>query len=84
MRAPLDALGGSVLPHVLLPFSQILALALPPFKGRAALFTPIICGLVYATWINLFTTNSFGRAALIAQWPVGALNLQEPPKLRSW
>ena len=83
MRAPLDALGGSILPHILLPFSQILALALPPFRGRAALFVPVICGLVYATWTNLFTTNPFGRAALIAQWPVGALNLVESRKLRS-
>ena len=70
MGAPLDSLGGSVLPHLLLPFTQILAFALPPFKYRAAVFVPIICSLVYATWTNLFTTNAFVRAALIAQWPV--------------
>jgi hypothetical protein len=29
-----------------------------------------ICGLVYATWTNLFPTNVVARGFLVAQWPV--------------
>ena len=72
MRTPLVSTGGSILPHLLLPAVQILALALPPFKNRALIFVPTICGLVYATWTNLFTSEGVPRAILVSQWPVRA------------
>jgi hypothetical protein len=67
MRATFDSLGGRLWPHILLPTVQILALELPPFKGRAAVFIPIICGLVYATWTNIFTENVVARGFLVTQ-----------------
>jgi hypothetical protein len=70
MRAPFDSIGGSLWPHLLLPAVQIFGLALPPFKGRAAVLIPTICALVYATWTNLFPENVVGRGFLVAQWPV--------------
>ncbi|KAL9130077.1 MAG: hypothetical protein Q9217_001636 [Psora testacea] len=60
---------GTILPHILLPAVQILALALPPFRYRAAIFVPIICFLVILTWTNLFTDALDLRVFLVGQWP---------------
>ena len=83
---PLSRVSGNILPHILLPATQILALALPPFRHRATIFVPLIVGLVYATWSNLFMTATVGRAFLIAQWPwymgtLAKLIFQEPEQL---
>lgn len=69
MRAPLTTTGGSLLPHLVLPIVQILALALPPFRYRATIFVPIIFFLVFLTWINLFSPTVDTRLILLAQWP---------------
>lgn len=60
---------GGVLPHLLLPAAQILALALPPFRYRAHILVPIILSLIYATWANLCTEALDIRRFLITQWP---------------
>lgn len=60
---------GTVWPHLLLPFTQIFALALPPFPHRSTVFVPLICVLVLLTWCNLCTDSVDLRALMIGQWP---------------
>ena len=60
---------GSVIPHVLLPVAQPLILCLPPFKYRALVFVPIIVGLAYTTFQNVFTDDMELLCAMISQWP---------------
>ncbi len=69
MRAPLTSTGGSLLPHILLPATQILSLTLPPFPGRAVIFVPTIVLLAFLTWTNLFSPSLETRTLLLAQWP---------------
>ncbi|KAL2041434.1 hypothetical protein N7G274_005816 [Stereocaulon virgatum] len=60
---------GNVLPHLLLPLTQILAFALPPFPYRSHIFIPIIISLVFATWANLCSDDVALRSLMIGQWP---------------
>ena len=60
---------GSIIPHLLLPTAQILAFALPPFRYRSHIFVPIILGLIYATWSNLYSDATDMRGLMIGQWP---------------
>ena len=69
MRAPLASTGGSFIPHLLLPITQIVALALPPFCNPAVFSVPIIFFLVFLTWINIFSPMVDTRVILLAQWP---------------
>ena len=64
-KAPL----GSVLPHILLIVVQPLALCLPPFKYRALVFVPMIVGLAYAAYQNMFTEDIELLGGLMSQWP---------------
>ena len=69
MLNPLQSVGSSPVPHILLPLAQVLALALPPFQYRAHIFIPIILFLVWLTWTNLFTASPSTRSLLLSQWP---------------
>ena len=66
---------GSLLPHLLLLFIQIFALALPPFPNRSTIFVPLICMLVILTWRNLCSDSIELRSLMIGQspWYLGTL-----------
>ncbi|KAI9699100.1 MAG: hypothetical protein M1836_003289 [Candelina mexicana] len=59
---------GSILPHLLLPVAQILALSLPPFKARATIFVPLIAGLAFVSYANMVTEDYATRLAMVNQW----------------
>ncbi|KAI9769733.1 MAG: hypothetical protein M1835_006662 [Candelina submexicana] len=59
---------GSILPHLLLPVAQLLALSLPPFKGRSTIFVPLIAGLAFLSYANTMTEDYATRLAMVNQW----------------
>lgn len=53
---------GSIVPHILVYVVQLLALASAPFRGRRALFSTLIVGLVIVSQINPRFTNNIALA----------------------
>jgi len=53
---------GSIVPHLLLLASQLVALASPPFRGRRPLFGALIIGLIIISQLNPHFTNDIARA----------------------
>ncbi|KAG9230929.1 toxin biosynthesis protein [Amylocarpus encephaloides] len=52
----------SIIPHIILYVSQIIALALPPFRGRREVFSILILGLAVYVYANPHFTNNVSLA----------------------
>jgi hypothetical protein len=61
---------GNLLPHFILLPIQLLCLLLPPFKGRALLFVPIIAVIAYSTYTNHPGNAVADRAMAGVHWTV--------------
>lgn len=69
---------GSSYPHVLLLMSLPLALASPPFPGRAVIFSTTILALAMSTQIDAHFTNDPGTAQPFSQlWSVWLATLEK-------
>lgn len=58
----------SILPHLLLPCANILALASPPFKGRGLLWSSLIAYLAYLTLVDDYPVDTGVRYGLTNLW----------------
>jgi hypothetical protein len=58
----------SILPHLLLPCANILALASPPFKGRGLLWSSLIAYLAYLTLVDDYPIDTGIRYGLTNLW----------------
>lgn len=58
----------SIVPHVLLPVTQLLALSLPPFRARSPIFVALIAALGFLSYLNMVTDDIATRLALVNQW----------------
>ena len=58
----------SIVPHVLLPVTQLLALSLPPFKARSPISVALISALGFLSYLNMLTQDPVIRLLLVNQW----------------
>jgi hypothetical protein len=67
-KASLQLPVGSIIPHLLLPCANILALASPPFKGRGLLWSSLTASLAYLSLFDSYPSNTPIRYGLSCIW----------------